>query len=343
MPPSGAPPPIPVLSFEGTHREVGRQVGEATADAIRRRIDRIGKRERELARPYRTATGSELPWLVDELDGVAEGAGVDRLALFAASTEEIAAVDHEPSEGRCSDLVASPTASLDGRLWVAHNNDLPADQEDDLVAIEWRVTGEPVVFTIGIGPWLSVGWNSAGLSLTGNEVTPNDERVGIPRLLQVRDIVRSRTLDEAVAAALHPHRASSYNNLLAHRDGRVVSVEGSATDAELIRPGGDGTLAHTNHYVSERMRLYEGDPAYAARSEVRYRRALHWLAPGHLTSSVLRAALSDHENAPDSLCRHPHRDSRTKTIFWCIANVTDGKLLYGRGNPCNSTEQQHEL
>ena len=30
--------------------------------------------------------------------------------------------------------------------------------------------GDPVVFTIGIGPWISVGFNSAGLALTGNEV-----------------------------------------------------------------------------------------------------------------------------------------------------------------------------
>ena len=91
--------------------------------------------------------------------------------------------------------------------------------------------------TVGIGPWISVGFNSAGLSLTGNEVAPNDNRPGIPRLLHVRDIVRRRTLDDAVTAALHPARASSYNTVLAHAGGGVVSVEGSATDAELIRPG----------------------------------------------------------------------------------------------------------
>ena len=169
---------------------------------------------------------------------------------------------------------------------MAHTNDLPPELEDELIAIERRVDGEPVIFTIGIGPWLSVGFNDAGLSLTGNEVTPNDNRVGIPRLLQVREILRRRTLDSAVEAALHPRRASSYNNVLAHRDGGVVSVEGSATDAELIEPSANGTLAHTNHYVSERMRRYEGDVPYAARSEVRYRAALRWLASGAITAQA---------------------------------------------------------
>ena len=30
--------------------------------------------------------------------------------------------------------------------------------EDDVVAIEWKVDGEPTIFTLGVGPWISVGW-----------------------------------------------------------------------------------------------------------------------------------------------------------------------------------------
>jgi hypothetical protein len=186
-----------------------------------------------------------------------------------------------------------------------------------------------------------VGFNSAGLALTGNEVAPNDNRIGIPRLLHVRDILRRRTLDEAVEAALNPNRASSYNTVLSHRDGGVVNVEGSATDAELIRPGPDGTLAHTNHYVSQRMLPYEGDPEYAAGSAVRYRRALEWLAPGQITEHVLRRALQDHTGAPHSLCRHPEHGAQSKTVFWCLADVTEGAVTYGRGNPCDSLEQRY--
>jgi isopenicillin-N N-acyltransferase like protein len=224
---------------------------------------------------------------------------------------------------------------------VAHTNDLSAASQDDLIAIEWRLPADPVVFTIGVGPWISVGFNSAGLSLTGNELTPNDNRVGIPRLLQVRDIVRRRTLAAAVQAALHPARASSYNNLLCHRHDGAVSVEGSATDAELLRPGARGTLAHTNHYVSGRMQRFEGDVAYAARSDVRYRRALEWLASGTITATTLRSALSDHSDAPDAICRHLHPGSQTKTVFWCIADVTTGEISYGRGNPCESEDQRY--
>ena len=346
---------IPFLVVAGSHRGVGRQVGDACAAVLREAVafddelpaGRSRAEQLALAARYRDATLAATPWLVDEIDGAADGAGVDALALFAASIEEIWTV--RPSQatsglvvdGRCSDLVAAPPATADGHVWVAHTNDLAPSSEAAVVAIEWRVPGEPVEFTLGIGPWISIGWNSTGLSLTGNELSPNDERVGVPRLLMVREQLTATSLDEAVAMALRPDRASSYNTVLAHRDGRVVNVEGSATDAEVTTPSAAGTLAHTNHYACSRMLGYEGDPAYARRSAVRLGRALELLdgdagagpAPGSVTPAALLAAISDHATTP-SICRHDDGVETSVTCFWCLADVTAGEIRYGRGNPC---------
>jgi hypothetical protein len=355
---------IPFLVVSGSHRDVGRQVGEATADVLREAVafdsDLPPGRSREeqlaLAAGYRDATLRVTPWLVDELDGAAEAAGVDPIALFAASIEEI--WDVRPSQaaagsivdGRCSDLVAGPPATVDGHTWVAHNNDLSRASEAVLVAIEWRVPGEPVVLSLGIGPWASVGWNDAGLSLTGNELSPNDDRVGVPRLLMVREQLTARTLDEAITMALRPDRSSSYNTVFAHRDGGVVNVEGSATDAELTGPSAGGTLAHTNHYVCDRMLGFEGDPAYAVRSAVRLGRALDLLdgpdragpAPGSITPESMLAALADHATSP-SICRHDGTGDRSVTVFWCLTDVTAGDIRYGRGNPCAGREARYRF
>ena len=351
---------IPILRVAGSHREVGRAIGAAAAPAIRAAVDfdaelpegRSRDEQLALAARHRAVTGAATGWLVEEIDGVAEGAGVDPLALFAASIEEIWAVRPSqagtpvPVPGRCSDLVVGPPHTADGHLWVAHNNDLGEESEADILAVEWRVPGEPVVFSLGIGPWISVGWNSAGLSLTGNELSPNDERVGVPRLLMVRQQLTAGTIDEAVALALRPDRASSYNTVLAHRNGRVINVEGSATDAVVreIDPG--GTFAHTNHFVEAGMLRFEGDPAYAVRSGVRHARACALLAAAErapaesVTPAVLRSWLSDHEGAPDSICRHPAADADgpVKTVFWTLADVTAGEVAYGRGNPCAGAE-----
>lgn len=347
---------IPRIRVAGTHREVGRGVGAATAAALREAVDfdailptgRTRANQLALATRYRDVTRAATPWLVEEIDGAAEGAGVDPLALFAASIEEIwtvrpsQATDGVVVDGRCSDLVAGPPTTADGHLWVGHNNDLSPASRDEIVAIEWRVPGEPVVFSLGIGPWISVGWNDTGLSLTGNELSPNDERIGVPRLLMVRQQLTARSMDEAVAMTLRPDRSSSYNTVLATPDGRMVNVEGSATDAEVEGLGEGGTFAHTNHFACARMRGFEGDPAYAVKSGVRLARAqalLDAAAPASIDAAWMRAALSDHGTNP-ALCRHPEQDSGVATAFWCVADVTAGEIRYGLGNPCEPGEER---
>ena len=173
--------------------------------------------------------------------------------------------------------------------------------------------------------------------MTVSALSPGDERVGIPRLLQLRDVVTRRTLADAVEAALHPARASSYNWVLAHRGGGAVDVEGGARRAEIIEPE-RGVLAHTNHYTHPALLDLEGSTGIAG-STARLRRARDLLAVRDLpwTPDALRAVLSDHENAPDSLCRHGE-GAAARTVFWCVADVTAGAIRYGSGPPCTSDE-----
>jgi isopenicillin-N N-acyltransferase-like protein len=215
--------------------------------------------------------------------------------------------------------------------------------------MEIEVPGEPTVLAIGSGVWISCGWNDAGLSMSGNELSPLDERVGIPRMVQYRSMLRQPTIERAVGEALRHDRASNYNQVLVSSDGEVVNVEGSATDAELTTADERGHLVHTNHYVCETMRRYEGDPAYAVRSARRYARAAELLAaaePGTIDAETLHAFLSDHDGEPDSLCRHPERSSgpsTTATTFWWVADLTEMRLRFGRGNPCDSVVQEHRF
>jgi isopenicillin-N N-acyltransferase like protein len=349
------PHPLELYRVAGSHREVGVQMGELGAMQIGRTVaafdddlpeGRSRDEQLRLARAYRDVTAPSLPGLLEELDGCAEGAGVDPLEFFATTIEELWYTPYTGgTEGRCSDVVAGPAATADGHLWVGHNNDLRPEVEPDLVAIEKAVDDEPVILQIGGVPWISVGWSQAGLSLTGNELSPNDERVGIARSHQVFEMLRARNLHEMVAQAIRPDRASSYNNVLADRYGDVANVEGSATAVEITHLDERDLLAHTNHYVSERMRPFEGDPDYAVRSDVRLCRARDLLAdqpPGSVTPEVLRSILSDHENQPDEVCRHPEWGHPTsKTVFWCTADVTEGRVLFGRGNPCDSMAQEY--
>ena len=350
------PPRIEIIRVSGpNHLEAGRQLGEAARDRIHAEAAQVfddlpGGRtvdqQRTMAKEYLAFTEPRLPWLVEELEGIAEAAEIDPLDLFAASIEELW---YEPrrkvTQGRCSDVVAGPSATADGHLLVGHTNDLRPAAEEHIVGIEKQVAGDPTIFQLGGVPWLSVGWNSAGLSLTGNELSPNDERLGISRSHQVLEMMRARTLDEMVSMSLRDDRASSYNNVLTSADGSVANVEGSATDAEVTGLDDAGHLVHTNHYVCDRMLPFEGDPAYAEHSAIRYERARELIAarsPGSVTTGTMREILSDHETKPDSLCRHPEFGRpNSQTGFWCGAAVTEGRITFGRGNPCDSEPQEY--
>jgi isopenicillin-N N-acyltransferase like protein len=329
---------IPLVRVGGSHREAGAGVGAATTDYIRRNAE-AAEFDQDLVLRYRGASVKHVPWVVEELDAAARAADVDPLALFADAVLELSTYSQSQVPSRCTDVAAMPSLTADGHLLVAHNNDLDAGDEDDVVAIEWKVDGEPTIFTLGLGPWISVGWNEAGLSITGNEVAPKDEGVGIPRLLQVRDVLRRTTMADATRAILHPARASSYNWVVAQGD-VVLSIEGSATAGEAIAPAEDGTLAHTNHYVHPQMLDYEAS-ASTGGSTARLQRAKELMTESPeeaLTRSRLREILSDHDG-PEALCRHGGARGQSQTAFWCIADVTARTVMYGRGNPCESEAQ----
>ena len=225
-------------------------------------------------------------------------------------------------DGRCTDLVARRPPPPTG----TYGSPTPTTSRPPRRRPSSRSSGacpaSRSCSRVGIGPWISVGWNSAGLSLTGNELSPNDERVGVPRLLMVREQLTARTLDEAVAMALRPDRASSYNTVFAHRDGGVRERRGLRRRRRGDGPSAAGTLAHTNHYACERMRGYEGDPAYARRSAVRLGRALDLLdgedgagpAPGSITPErLLRVPRRPRDVAVDLPARRRRRRPRSRS------------------------------
>jgi len=350
-------PPLEILRLRGSHREIGEAIGAACArtlrDAVAFDVDtipegRTREQQLELADRYREITFDAYPWYRDELEGAASAADVDVRALFATVVEEIWYVPYARQlQGRCSDLVAVPPATRDGHVLVAHNNDLTRAYQDQLMALEIAVDNEPTIFAIGNGIWISCGWNDRGISMTGNELAPLDEQIGIPREVQFRSMLGMASVDRAVGEALRHDRASNYNHVLVDRDGTVANVEGSGRDAEITTTDDRGHLVHTNHYVCERMLRYEGDPEYAGLSSIRYERAAALLADsedGTVTAETMRSFLSDHEHEPDSLCRHPERSNGERTsatVFWWVADLTDMRLTFGRGNPCDSIAQTY--
>jgi isopenicillin-N N-acyltransferase-like protein len=339
---------IPVLEVRGTHRQVGRQIGEQMRPSLQRIQERLrrdlppgvtwpgmlGQVQRYLA-PSRAV----YPQYVAELEGIAEGANLPFDELFVGLCEEL----WENAAWRgCTDLVARGRATADGSTLVAHTNDLDPEAEDGLVILRVRAGDEPEFLGISVGGTAySAGFNAAGISLTGNEVTSNDVRPGVPRLLLARAILAARRLEEAMATCLLPRRASNYNNVIADAHGEVYSMEGAATDCEPIYIDGD-VLAHANHYVSPPMRRFEAARPDNGGSIYRHNRAMRLLRDnyGRLTPTLMQTLLADHANYPGSICKH---GLETVTVFSLVICLEQRRAWIGRGRPCQATYVEHTL
>lgn len=280
------------------------------------------------------------PQYIEELQGIAEGAGVSFEDLFLSMCEEL----WEPAAWRrgCTDMAARGRATVDGSTLIAHTNDLLPESEENLVILKVQAGNEPTFLGISAsGVGISAGFNAAGISLTGNQLDNNDIRAGVPRLLVVRAILAATRLGEAMDACLLPQRASSYNNVIADAHGEVYSMEGSATQCEPIYIEHD-ILAHTNHYTHPSMAQFEADRNSIAGSVLRYNRAMRLLKEnyGRLSPTVFQELLADHANYPASICKH---GTETITVFSIIVQLEQLRAQVGLGRPCETTYQEFKL
>jgi len=297
------------------------------------------------------------PQYLEEVEGIAEGADLPFDELFLALCEELwepaAWKGHVPGctfsgvgslakPRGCTDFAARGRAVLDGATLLAHTNDLDPTAEGSLILLKVQAGDEPEF--LGVSPGglgYSAGFNAAGIGLTGNEVSCNDIRPGVPRFFVVRAILAARRLEEAMDACLLPQRASSYNNIVADAHGEVYSMEGSATECVPIYIE-DDILAHANHYVSPEMLRFEADRNDIGGSVIRHNRAMRLLREnyGQLSPDLFQRLLSDHQNYPGSICKH---GLETVTVFSLIINLSERRAWVGRGRPCKTTYSEHVL
>lgn len=269
--------------------------------------------------------------------GASKGADVSFNDLFVNFIEELWS-DSDASSRQCTDIVVCPPLT-NSDVIVGHNNDLTNIYLDNITVVDWAFDTGDKLLTIGpAGIYPSVGVNSQGICLSGNELSPNDEKFGIPRSIIARAILNEKTYGKALAVATNPLRASSYNNIIATKNAsEVVSMEGSATDYELIYPK-EGCLVHSNHYLSERMKKFETPDDFTS-SWSRQRRGEEIVS--RYTKSdgneIMKTILCDHgeDSVPsnNTVCRHSPNNT---TVFSFIANMTKGSVEYSLGHPCEA-------
>jgi isopenicillin-N N-acyltransferase-like protein len=351
----------PLIQVSGSHREIGRQIGEACAVQVRHSIENaqalLKKAYDKLeltwngaqiqSRKYMPFAQERYPQYIEELMGIAEGAGVSFDDVATINAMEAVTVDALHLT-KCTSFAVNNAYTADDHILIAHNEDWVPEDESDVFMVHATPDDEPPFLAMTYGGLLpNVGFNAAGIAQCCDSVYPDDCRIGLPRLVVSRAVLGAKTPAEAIRHMLVAQRAAGYNHLLAHESGELYNVEVSARQFALLYAE-DGYLAHTNHYLDFNMQAIEDEPDELISSRVRYFRALRLLkrTPKHTIKS-LQAIQRDHVNYPDSICNHavdyPDPLDRQKTINALVIDLTARVMHLAWGNPCQNSYHTYHL
>jgi len=325
---------IRVMEAKGSHYEIGFQIGQETRRQIAALADalpRVHAHDPATRARYDEymAYVEPFPFIMDELRGMADGAG---LPFEVLARIQIVELDRElPEADGCTTFVVKDA----DRLVIGHNED--GRQGDDVFVLRAAYPSGLRVLALcyyGSLPGHAPFANSHGLVATCNALKPTDFRVGEPKRVFCRRVMDAAGPDEAVRLLAGSTRAQGENFSLA-RDGRAVGVETSATAMHVAEITANGY--HCNNYLHPDMLQYEGQDAgsntFARSAEARR------VCGGLRTVPDVHAALSSHANHPDCFCRHNGGKTLASVFFDC----TDKRILIGHGPTCSSVLEKFRV
>lgn len=345
---------FPIIEAGGTAFERGRRHGAQARARVQRSIASyahlfaycgIDWREAEArALPFRDVIGALDAGLLEEIEGIADGAGrrVGEILALNARTEILPpgypgdpAPQWKSLEGRnraagvpdwgeCTALAIPPTASATGGTLLAQNWDWLGGQRDALILL--RLTeddGTEVLTLTEAGMLAKIGLNSHGFGVCLNILRSQDDgtRLGVPVHVLLRALLRRRSVADAIAFAGELSFGASSNVHCADEAGDCAALECSPRGMYVLK-GQGGTLCHTNHYLSPEPQPHERGLAESLSTRPRLARA-DALASGLTRASLadVQRILSDESDGFLSICRRPDPSVPAELRLESVAGV----------------------
>lgn len=339
----------------GTAYERGTAMGEAFAEAVGRSVafnrrylavHGVGANVLEhLLEPYLVASAAAVPRLVQQVQGMADGAGVPFVDVFLANAfEEVYGLMESPGEPveRCT--CVSLTGG--GRSILGHNEQWYAGDEGAVgLVLDVPDDGPALLAPVVAGTLPLVGVNELGGAFGTMSLPGRDDRAGVPRALVARGVLEAGSPAEALQRADAPDRAGGYSFLCAFPGGRTCVVESTATTASMdtaalgatsMATGSAGTAqVHTNHALAPVVAAAAREPSEASRS--RLERATTLAASAGATVVEVGRILADHGAAGQDICVHPdpaEGDEGSTVLFAMIGEPDSRSLWLSAGHPC---------
>jgi predicted choloylglycine hydrolase len=340
------------LRLAGDHRQIGVQYGRAFRDEIRAFLEdglaRVNllrhapfeaRQLDDTLRAYWTDVRDHLPELAEQLDGLAEGAGIPRAhACLLQFRRELIGYRKVPTLGDCSTIAAWGT-----RPYVAQTIDLNGGMIPlaTVLRIDGAATSAPDILMFTFKGLLGyLGMNSAGLCVGINVVLAGEWGRGVSPYLTVRRMLSLRSIAECLAllAAL-PHASSRSFTLLDAT--RLVTVELGAGQLKVReRP----LSTHTNHYLDDELARLDEINVLSRNASRKRLELLDEFAARHGHDAQIAnmfGLLSSHDLYPLGLCVHNEGNlRREETVGAVMMLPAEGRMLVRFGQPCEARTEE---
>jgi isopenicillin-N N-acyltransferase-like protein len=291
------------------------------------------------------------PEIVDEIRGMSAGAKLDFQDIFFLNiTYEISV----PSVMGCTSFAAAGEATGNGEVITGQNFDFLSMWEDIIIVLKMKPTHGPEILAVAPAGSLGlIGLNSAGISLNLNLLRNKDSLApngGVPSHMILRKLLTCENIGEAIGVIASAEMRSAKNYLLASDQGDIVDVEVIINDLDVYYPE-RGILTHANCFRADRFKSADLAPVYWPDSYIRGQRLYQLMdnQHGQVSVDVMKQLLQDHNNYPNSICRHP--DPRAplpigrivKTLVSIIFCPKERKACIALGNPCENEYVEYRL
>ena len=335
---AGEPAEYPFYKARGTHRELGRQHGEQAMRQIRAHVEvmcagpRLSREQlRRRAAQFQPAFERYCPHLLEEMRGLAEGAGV---TLEEAMACNIRSELRNAPEG-CTAYVIGRRGSADHEIIAGQNSDLGPEVFPLAYVLQLQPQGKPEVLIWTFGGMLGYhGINSAGVAHFENALGGGPRsRFGISHYPVERMMLECDRLEQVFDLLRKMPLQYNANYVVCDGQDHIADVEATTEGPQILRDQGAGYLVHTNHYLCERYASGENFKRSLADSFPRLTRMDSLIKSrfGSLEVDDLKRFLSDHSGYPTSICRH---DTRMCTVASLISEPARRRMHVAVGNPC---------
>ncbi|KAH7140325.1 acyl-coenzyme A:6-aminopenicillanic acid acyl-transferase-domain-containing protein [Dactylonectria estremocensis] len=343
----------------GTPYEIGNQHGTQAKDKVAGSIsfykdlfqatcDLDWAEVSQQASTYVESLQKLCPRYVEEIQGLADGAGVqflDVLALNVRTEIMFGLFTHDPSLDIKSDGCTSLACqNPSGTMLLAQNWDWQVRQAANLFVchISQPDTSLPNIAMVTEGGVIGkIGLNSSGVGVCLNAIRARGlDPSKLPVHLALRTALESKSRAAAIEQINAAGIAGSAHILLSDEFG-ATGLECTSIGIKEIQMDGDGSIVHANHLVLEHPGVDE--PVWLPDSPHRTAR-IDKLLKGKASSSPITASslfelFKDEQGFPEAINRCQVGTSDVETLFNIIMDLGEKKAIVSVGRPTEYTQR----